>query len=347
MGQKLKPLTVLLLCLALHGSVAHRTVSAQDKAQERDIEAKEVLQSRRRSRNPKPGRNNPYQSETSATQKKGTKTAAGQFPIGTPPRGKTYITVGVTLWRVRRATEAERQDPKIRKERMWLGQQEPEAEVTVERISDTTPITNQDLVQLGVEYLPYQHQSGRYLAERVGYLYVVNREQFADGSLQNARMIFPTTRTFDGDNRVLPGRTVMIPDPRRPFQIKRSSSGQVQAYETYTIIISPAPLDAELPQDIGGRAMELPPELVVKWERQWGAGEVRADLRGGVGQKRTPRELHASGDLGTEERGTEDLAEDLTQDDPPPQTVFRKVVRPKATMVVTVKLPFKEMSITQ
>lgn len=256
------------------------------------------------------------------------------------------MTVGVTLWRVHRATEAERKDPGVRKERMRLSRQEPDAEVVVERISDNTPITKQDFIQIGIEYLPYRHTTGRYLSERICYLYVVNREQFPDGSLKNARLIFPTSVTYDGDNRLMAGRTVMLPDPRRPFRITSSTSGQAQAYETYTIIISPAPLDAELPRELSAQAMDLSPELPAKWERQWGAGEARADLRGGLSAKRTAREIVSSGDPSAGERGTVDSEADLTQDDPLPQIVFRKVVRPGTPMMVTIKVPFKEIAAT-
>jgi hypothetical protein len=160
--------------------------------------------------------------------------------------------------------------------------------------------------------------------------------------LKNARLIFPTRLTYEGDSRLLPGKIVTLPDPKRPFRIRRGE--QAQTYETYTIILSPVPLDSELPQKLGKKAMELSPELVKAWERKWSANPARADLLGGVEQTRTQREVGASGDAG-EVRSTEDTEEDLTQDDPPPQTVFRRVVKPGETMLVTIRLPFKEAAI--
>ena len=71
-----------------------------------------------------------------------------------------------------------------------------------------------------------------------------------------------------------------------------------------------------------------------------GVTEVRGELRNGVGQARTERELAANGDT-RETRGTEDPADDLTQDDAEPQTVFRKVVKPGEGMLVVVRVPFK------
>jgi hypothetical protein len=238
-------------------------------------------------------------------------------------------------------TEAESNNPKVSTERMmWDGQ---EHEVVVTRISDESPITEKDLIQMTIEYLSDREGADAMPSNQAAYLYVINREQFGE-SLKNSHLIFPTLQTYEGDNRLLPGKTVTLPDPKRPFHITRGNDrGQAQTYETYTIILSPVPLNSELPQELGKKAMVLSPDLVKEWEQQMGVTEVRADLRNSVGQERTQRELGASGDPG-ESRGTEDTADDLTQDDPAPQTVFRKVVKSGEGMLVIVRVPFKETS---
>src|SRR5258708_21006033 len=251
------------------------------------------------------------------------------------------MTVCVALWKVRLATEHEKQDSNVAKERMtWDGL---ERTVVVTRVSDESPVPNQDLIQMSIEYLPDPHGAGPGGSNRAAYLYVGNREQFPDGSFKNERLIFPTLLTYGGDNRLLPGQNVTLPDPTRPFRIKRDAVAQMQAYETYTIIVSPVPLDSQLPRAISRKAMELSPELIAKWGKVMGVTEVRADLRDGVGQVRTQRELLASGESG-ESRSTEDPNEELTQDDLPPQTVFRKVAKPGEGMLVVVRVPFKEPS---
>jgi hypothetical protein len=326
----------------------------QDEEQSRDIKSTEVTRSRRGGQDQRPGQTFRYevrQTGKRAAPKRprgkslarGATTASAPqgFPVGHPPKDRTYVTVGVTLWRVRAATEAESRDPKVPKELMTWDQQE--REVVVSRISDDTPVSDKDLIQMSVEYLPERAGAGATPSNLAGYLYVINREQLPDGSMRNPRLIFPTRATYGGDNRLLPGKTVTLPAPGRPFRIRRDGRGPAQAYEAYTIILSPVRLDADLPQELGKSAMGLPPELLAEWERRWGTGEFRADLVGGMGQLRTQRELGANGDVdGT--RSTEDSAEDLTQGDPPPQTVFRKVVRPSAAVAVTVRLPFKETS---
>jgi hypothetical protein len=345
---------VLLVWGVLSLTLTLWSAAGQGEDQQRDIEAKEVLKGRRKGKNPtpntryyyepKPRRTVDRESLVSRRNSRSTKTpqgvvAANTFPIAPLPKNKSYMTVGVTLWNVRTTTEAEKQDAKVAKERMAWDQQEHDVVVT--RMSDESPVPNQNLLQMTIEYLPDRSGTGPGGSNLAAHLYVINREQFPDGSLKNARLIFPTLLTYRGDNRLLPGQTVTLPDPARPFRIRRDATAQLQAYETYTIIISPVPLDSQLPRAISRKAMELSPELIAKWEQVMGITEVRADLRDGVGHVRTQRELGASGDSG-ESRSTEDPAEDLTQDDLPPQTVFRKVAKPGAGMLVVVRVPFKD-----
>ncbi len=323
---KIAVLLAVFLTVSLSALVRPRAGQEQDD--QRDIRAKEVVRGRR------PGpRSSPRPVDWYSAEKK--------FPDWPPPKNWTHLNVGITLWRVRPATDAERQDPKVAKE--WMSWDQKDHEVVVKRISDMNPVPDQDLIQITIEYLG---TGDRRDANRAGYLYVINRELFPDRSLQNAHLIFPTLLTYDGDNRVLPGKTVTLPDPKRPFTITRSVSGQAQSAEVYTIILAPMPLDSELPRPLGPKAIALSPELVASWERRWGVREARAaraDLKASVGQSRTQRELNASGDV-NETRGTKDSAEDLTQEDSRPQTVFRSVVKPGAGILFTIRIPFKEVA---
>jgi hypothetical protein len=313
---------LLILIGTLWYPVLGQRTSAQGVDDQRDVRAKEVLKGRRR------GKTVPKRDEIYTTNK--------PFPLGAPPKNMTYVTVGFTLWRIRVANEVQSKDPKVQKERMSWDEQDHEVVVT--RMSDVNPIPNQELIQLTIEYLP---SGGEVEVNRARYLYVINREQFADGKLRNARLIFPTLKTYEGDNRLLPGKTVTLPDPERPFIISRAVSQGRQTSEAYTIILSPVSLHSELPQPLSNKAMELSEELMATWEKRWRSVEVRADLRNGVGQSRTEREIDSSGDV-EENRGTKDSAEDLTQGDAPPQTVFRSVVKKSAAVLFTVRVPFAE-----
>src|SRR5437867_180490 len=74
-----------------------------------------------------------------------------------------------------------------------------EVEWTPERIEEDTPLNPGDKVRLSIESL-----------SRAGYLYVIDRAQYADGTLGEPLLIFPTLRTSN-KNRVKPGRLIYIP----------------------------------------------------------------------------------------------------------------------------------------
>ncbi|MFL6284051.1 MAG: hypothetical protein ACJ74Q_12995 [Pyrinomonadaceae bacterium] len=258
------------------------------------------------------------------------------------PPGRSYAAVGVTIGRGRPATGAEAGDRSAAKVRLRDG-----SEYVLERIPDNTAVTDGTLLQMIVEYLAHRDAAGKSLSDAVGYLYVINREQYPDGRYGPPKLIFPTRRTYGGDGRVLPGKTVTLPVPDRAWKVSRSSSGAAQAFETYTIIISPKPLmdssGRELQRGgLGEGSLTLDDKLVDRWERLWGGGEWRGELEDGAGQLITQREQNASGDPARSERSTDEESSDLTKGDAPPQLIFRKVLNPGGTMLVTVRLPFKD-----
>lgn len=262
------------------------------------------------------------------------------------PPGHSYVALGVTIGRGRRATEAELKDHQIAKVRMRSGE-----DYVLERISDTTTVTDGTLMQMIIEYLAHPDAAGSRLTDQVGYLYIINREQYPNGKYGPPKLIFPTRRTYDGDSRVLPGKTVTLPVPDRAWRVSRSASETAQAFETYTIIVSPTPLkDAsgrELQRgNLGAGSLTLDETLVAGWVRLWGGGEWRGELEDGAGQLVTRREQIASGDPARGERSTDEESSDLTKEDAPPQVVYRRVLSPGGTMLVTVKLPFKDAAAT-
>lgn len=243
--------------------------------------------------------------------------AEASFPTGPLPKGMVYATIGFTVWRTRPAMARDGADAA----RETIDSQE----MASERIADS--LADGDRLYLGIESL-----TGAFLPDKGGYLYVINREQYADGTFGRARLIFPTLLTYDGQNRVRPGEPIVLPDTNRPFIIKRSSPAQVA--ETYTIILSPWKFP--LPKELGTKAMELPDNLVADWEKQYGGWMYRARLRGGVGQARTKREQTVGS------RTTIDTAEPLTQNEPVPQSCYRGAVKSGNPAMVTVALRFKD-----
>jgi hypothetical protein len=233
-------------------------------------------------------------------------------PDATPASGPTAETlVGVTLWRMRPSAKADGEAARI------LVHEEDtnaEGEWTPERVGLDTALAEGQRVRLSIE------------TPRSGYLYVVDREVYADGSASPAVLIFPTTRTRGGDNKVSAGSVVEIPaltDAPVYFTAKRSRPDHVA--ESLTVIVAPEPLEGVT---IGRNAQTLAADRVAAWEREWGAPAERLELVDGEGATYTTAEKAAGADAGAK----------LTQGDPVPQTVFRVESKPGDPVLVTFKL---------
>ena len=218
--------------------------------------------------------------------------------------------LGLTIWRLRPA--------KGQPDGARLLVQEGGAETAwvAERVDADAPLDVGDRVRLSFE------------SARAGFLYVIDREQYADGTASDPYLIFPTSRTRAGDNRVEAGRLVEVPDQAdRPnyFSVRRSRPDQVA--EALTVIVAPQPIDGLMPSS---GARKLAAADVARWEKEWGSAVEQFGLDGGVAQAWTT----------SEQRAGLDGSRLLTQDDPPPQTVFRLKSAPGAPVLVTVRLPY-------
>ena len=145
----------------------------------------------------------------------------------------TEAVIGVTLWRLRSAQTADNKDARILEH-----QPARSTEWAAERIEANTRVSEGERVRISIE------------SPTTGYLYVIDREHYADGSLGDAYLIFPTARTRGGNNSAVAGRVIEFPaqDDNPPyFTLTRSRPEHIG--ETLILIVAPKPL-AELP--IGG-----------------------------------------------------------------------------------------------
>jgi Domain of unknown function (DUF4384) len=204
-------------------------------------------------------------------------TARGGYRLATPRVTTAGVSgdsvVGVTVWRLRPSRDADEG------ERMIVHEGSDSAAWIPERVAGNAGLSEGDRVRLSVE------------AARTGYLYVIDREQYADGTLGEPYLIFPTTRTLGGDNRVRAGRLVDIPaqeDGPPFFTLKRSRADQVG--EVLSVVVTPSPLD-EL--QIGAQAQRLSAERVARWEKAWGSQTGRMELSDGAGKLWTKEEREA------------------------------------------------------
>jgi hypothetical protein len=224
------------------------------------------------------------------------KTAKRSYRIATPNVPTAGVNgdtvVGVTLWRLRRATQTDSG------ERLIVHEGAQAAEWLPERISANTRLDQGDRLRISVE------------AARTGYLYVVDREQYAGGSVSEPYLIFPTTRTLGGNNQVTVGKIIELParDDRPPyFTVKRSRSDQVA--EVLIVLISPSPLEGI---EITDKAQKLSEAQVAKWEKSWGARVGLLELEAGAGKPWSREEKEAGSGV----------AQVLKSDAPAPQAIY-------------------------
>ena len=228
--------------------------------------------------------------------------------------------LGVTLWRLR---PSKQNDVGAR---LLVMESSQTGEWTPERIEVDTPLKVGERVRISVE------------SPRAGYLYVVDREQYADGSLGDAYLIFPTTRTRNGDNKVRPGKLIDIPaqeDAPNYFTLVPSPSRSDQVAEVLSFIVTSQPLKG-LP--ITDKPLKVSKSDIAKWEKTWSSEVERLEMNGGAGRAWTKEEKAASATSSSRL---------LTQEEPAPQTVYRILAKATGSLLVTVPLRYGGSKSTQ
>jgi hypothetical protein len=219
--------------------------------------------------------------------------------------------IGVTLWRLRPSRPADTG------ERMIVQEGPQASEWLPERVSSGGRLAEGDRIRMSIE------------AARTGYLYVVDQEQYADGSKGDPFLIFPTTRTRGGDNKVAAGRVIEIPsqDDSPPyFTLRRSRADNVG--ESVTVLVSPTPIEG---LTITDRAQRLSVETLALWEKAWGAQAGRLEMTGGEGRPWTKQEKDAGADA----------TRSMNEDDPAPQTIYyRPGADSKSPVLIKVQLQY-------
>lgn len=266
----------------------------------------------------------PATTSTKATSPPGTGT---KRPVSARPRyvrktpavlvamktNSEVMEIGVTIWRLRPAAGNDAGA------RVLVMENAQPTQWTPQRIEADTPLQVGERVRLSIE------------SPRAGYLYVIDREQYADGSFGDAYLIFPTLRTRGGDNQVRPGKLIDIPaqeDNPSYFTLVPSPSRSDQVAEILSIIVTPEPLDSLRLTD---RPLKLSKSDVAKWEASGSVEVERFEMVGGAGMPWSKVEMAAS---------AAGSARILTQEEPAPQTVYRIGSRGKNAFMVTVPLRY-------
>lgn len=231
-----------------------------------------------------------------------------------PKTPKTVLKseqLGVTFWRLRPVAADDGDDAPFFSVRIGDGREN----WTAERVNSTTRFKEGDRVRFTIE------------SSRSGYLYIINREYYTDGTAGAANIIFPTVRTRGGDNSVVAGSLVDIPgstDSVPYFTIKpKRKDDKVYAGEELVVLIT----KEKLPLDIGMKALAVNTAQFEKWSADWGATVDIYDAEDGEGIAMTGAELNAA----------QTATRALEQEEPLPQTIYK--VRISAEMPLLV--PFR------
>ena len=222
------------------------------------------------------------------------------------PLRQSDAILGVTLWRLRPSLPADQVTLPVvdgGREEHW----------TPVRVSPHETLGAESKVRLTVE------------VPRAGHLYVINREIYEDGSRGEPYLIFPTLRTLGGDNAVIPGRIVDIPDQHDTppyFTLRRNSASH--AGEVLTVILA----NEAIPEvAIARNYAKLPEEMVKGWESQWTRSVETFHWDDSEGKQWTVAEQRAASG-----------ARLLVQDEPFPQTLYRIQARPGEPLLVSIPL---------
>ncbi len=155
-----------------------------------------------------------------------------------------------------------------------------------------------------------------------GYLYIIDRDWFTNGSGGETNLIFPVRGEH---NRLKPGRLIDIPtEDEASFKATPKPN---QTAEMLTIIVTLSPL--RLP--LANNPLPITNTQLSDWEKRWSAITDRYEMNEGAGQTRTIEEQQAAAHSGTRQ---------LTRDDPSPQTIYRLVPKNRDGILFNLMLSY-------
>lgn len=281
------------------GAGSFYAVKAQDDDDSKEVKAQDFVKSRQRRGS---GNSARYRRVSKPRAEKG---------IDLSAEDGSLAQVGLTIWRFRPTQSTDKTKEIITEE-----DDEKPSEWTLERVEEGVSLKPGQRIRLSVESL-----------SRDGYLYVIDREEYSDGTMGDPVLVYPTQKSASA-NYVQAGRLVYLPSATSRFLIKPSASTKEHVAEVLTVIVAPKPLIGA--DKLGAKSTRLQRAQVEGWLKQWETSAVKFEMDGGAGQAMTPVEQSAA----------QESSVLLTQEDPAPQTVFRVASKPGNPLLITVPLKF-------
>ncbi|HBB94068.1 MAG TPA: hypothetical protein DC054_01640 [Blastocatellia bacterium] len=215
-----------------------------------------------------------------------------------------YAQVGVTIWRVGHGHS---------KGLAQVGEEQ-------ERLDTNAPYTNGDTIRLIIE------------SATTGYMYIVDQEEYSDGSYSPAMLVFPTLKTRKGNNLIEAWSQVEVPAyPAvwrfQPRELEEGEVRKVQVAEVLTIVVSPKALVDSA--RIGDKQLALNKGEFEGWRKEPQRPVQQFDVENLLGQITKSRILEQVG------------SEGATEDEFVTQTIYQVAKRVANPIIVTVPLRFK------
>ncbi|HET6975233.1 MAG TPA: hypothetical protein VFI24_02840 [Pyrinomonadaceae bacterium] len=230
----------------------------------------------------------------------------------------TSQRVGVTIWKLRPAR------PTYDGARILSHPESSKSarEYEGERLKGDPLLAYGEKVRLGIE------------SPRDGFLYVLDRELYQDGSLSDAYLIFPTKRLRDGNNRIWANRPVEIPAlSDDPVYFEAKKIGLDPEKVLVGDIISIAITDKQISSlgDFGRDIMKVSSSDMESLENLYAGRAEVFEFEQGVGSPYSTVESDAANKEGSRL---------LTHTDPVPQTFFLVEDKRNGGLLVSIALSY-------
>ena len=240
------------------------------------------------------------------------KTPTFKFPTDTKS-AEEWKQVGVTIWRASPVTSGGTGEVA----RILTQEGGINKEYIPQRVAAGTIFKSGDQVRLSFE------------SPAAGYLYVFDREIYADGKVGEPVQLFPTMSSRGGNNGIQAGVVVDVPaQSDNAAFFKFGSTNSNWRGELLTIIVSPERLS-----DVAMMSVPSPVSatMVATLEDKYLRVAEEYEQNGTIGKNYTKVEKDA-GAAGTRQ---------LTQGDPYPQTLYRVKARAKEPLLINLSLSVK------
>ncbi|MFY9227340.1 MAG: hypothetical protein WAQ98_32010 [Blastocatellia bacterium] len=260
--------------------------------------------------------NRPKVAKTKPTNKKPTKYIIETANDSVIAQG---TDVGFTFWRLRDSKKDD--DVEVVEETRIAKKEkgktiETSVKFTPERAQSNTEFSNGDRLRFTVE------------SPIKGYIYLINREQYEDGSYSAPYLIFPDKTNVGRNDQVSAGKLVFIPSETENlilFNISEENS-QKKIAEEFTVLISPQPLKDLPPLAVDEEFRKISLTEFEKWQKQWGGEVWKFEQESNIKTAISKVEKNAS----------LTKKETLNQDDQLPQTVYHVAHKPTQPILFTV-----------